>query len=142
MRKDHLYWFSLTFKSPETETKFHQIRDRVFRSNTSCAFVVWLFVALTQIIMTPKSLVTVSVFPAVTLFLGCTLAAVCASTALAPSAGWARVLGSALDNRRPLRNAIFCAIVAAIVLGATANLFSCDRLVGKGNHNETSGEPG
>ncbi|XP_035209748.1 adenylate cyclase type 8-like isoform X1 [Stegodyphus dumicola] len=142
MRKDHLYWFSLTFKSPDTETKFHQIRDRVFRSNTSCAFVVWLFVALTQIIMTPKSLVTVSVFPAVTLFLGGTLAAVCASTALAPSAGWARVLGSALDNRRPLRNAIFCAIVAAIVLGATANLFSCERLVGKGNHNETSGEPG
>ncbi|GBO07064.1 hypothetical protein AVEN_182422-1 [Araneus ventricosus] len=72
------------------------------------------------------SLVTVSVFPAVTLFLGATFAAVCASTALAPSAGWARVLGSALDNRRPLRNAIFCATVAAIVLGATANMFSCD----------------
>ncbi|CAL1281493.1 unnamed protein product, partial [Larinioides sclopetarius] len=126
MRKDHLSWFSLTFISSDTETKFHQIRDRVFRSNTSCAFAVWIFVALTQIIMTPKSLVTVSVFPAVTLFLGATFAAVCASTALAPSAGWARVLGSALDNRRPLRNAIFCATVAAIVLGATANMFSCD----------------
>lgn len=64
----------------------------------------------------------VSVFPTVTLFLVATFAAVSASTALAPTAGWARVLGSALDNRRPLRNAIFCAIVAAIVLGATANL--------------------
>ncbi|GFS35212.1 adenylyl cyclase 78C [Trichonephila inaurata madagascariensis] len=138
MRKDHLSWFSLTFRSPDTETKFHQIRDRVFRSNTSCAFAVWIFVALTQIIMTPKSLVTVSVFPAVTLILGATFAAVCASTALAPSAGWARVLGSALDNRRPLRNAIFCATVAAIVLGATANMFSCDRSFVREGLNQTS----
>nr|XP_042906415.1 adenylyl cyclase 78C [Parasteatoda tepidariorum] len=127
MRKDHLSWFSLAFKSPDTETKFHQIRDRVFRSNTSCAFAVWIFVALIQVVMTPNSLVTVSVFPAVTLFLAATFAAVCASTALAPSAGWARVLESALDNRRPLRNAIFCATVAAIVIGATANMFSCER---------------
>ncbi|GFQ79074.1 hypothetical protein TNCT_607601, partial [Trichonephila clavata] len=141
MRKDHLSWFSLTFRSPDTETKFHQIRDRVFRSNTSCAFAVWIFVALTQIIMTPKSLVTVSVFPAVTLILGATFAAVCASTALAPSAGWARVLGSALDNRRPLRNAIFCATVAAIVLGATANMFSCDRSFVREGLNQTSIEP-
>ncbi|KAG8178265.1 hypothetical protein JTE90_018812 [Oedothorax gibbosus] len=129
MRKDHLLWFSLTFKSPETETKFHQIRDRVFRSNTSCALVIWIFVALTQFLMTPHTLLMVSVFPAVTLFLGSTMGAVCASTALAPSAGWARVLGSALDNKRPLRNAIFCATVAAIVIGATANVFSCDRHV-------------
>ncbi|GFQ65329.1 uncharacterized protein TNCT_675081, partial [Trichonephila clavata] len=88
--------------------------------------------------MTPKSLVTVSVFPAVTLILGATFAAVCASTALAPSAGWARVLGSALDNRRPLRNAIFCATVAAIVLGATANMFSCDRSFVREGLNQTS----
>ncbi|XP_054707275.1 adenylate cyclase type 8-like [Uloborus diversus] len=136
MRKDHLSWFSLTFKTPDAETKFHQIRDTVFRSNTSCAFLVWIFVALTQIIMTPKSLVTVSVFPTVTLFLAATFAAVCASTALAPSAGWARVLGSALDNRRPLRNAIFCAIVAAVVLGAT---FSCEKVL-KPSGNETTQE--
>ncbi|GIX88011.1 uncharacterized protein CEXT_679681 [Caerostris extrusa] len=89
--------------------------------------------------MTPKSLVTVSVFPAVTLFLGATFAAVCASTALAPSAGWARVLGSALDNRRPLRNAIFCATVLAIMLGATANMFSCEGHILLSEHlNKTS----
>ncbi|GFT63954.1 hypothetical protein TNCV_2314261 [Trichonephila clavipes] len=88
--------------------------------------------------VTVRSLVTVSVFPAVTLILGATFAAVCASTALAPSAGWARVLGSALDNRRPLRNAIFCATVAAIVLGATANMFSCDRSFVREGLNQTS----
>ena len=53
MMKENVSWFCLTFKLRPMESKFHQVKDMVFKSNAVCVCVTWFFMMSSQVMILP-----------------------------------------------------------------------------------------
>lgn len=53
MMQENVTWFCLTFKLKPMESKFHQVKDMVFKSNALCVCIAWFFLSSSQLLILP-----------------------------------------------------------------------------------------
>ncbi|XP_042869482.1 adenylyl cyclase 78C-like isoform X2 [Penaeus japonicus] len=63
MRAEHMNPVTLTFKDPEMEEMYHQVRADLLKSNVVCTCVIWVLIAVCQAIVVPSSSRYVLVLP-------------------------------------------------------------------------------
>ncbi|XP_076361837.1 adenylate cyclase type 8-like isoform X2 [Tachypleus tridentatus] len=136
IRKENVRWFTLSFKSKDMETNFHQIRDTVFRSNLLCAFVIWLFIATCQSILLPRSLIMLAAFLLTTLAL-IIFVLVTMATEFSHFPKAIKNVSRKLDEKRFFRNLVICGAVFVIFIASSSTMFVCDRFSSK-ESNDTS----
>lgn len=54
MRLANINPWTLRYNDDSLESKFGQLREDMFKSNMTCCFVIWIFIAICQAIIVPK----------------------------------------------------------------------------------------
>ncbi|XP_047494880.1 adenylyl cyclase 78C-like isoform X2 [Penaeus chinensis] len=63
MRAEHMNPFTLSFKDPEMEEMYHQVRADLLKSNVVCTCVIWVLIAVCQAIVVPEDSRSALVLP-------------------------------------------------------------------------------
>lgn len=64
LRKDYVRPILLTFKHQDKEELYSQEKDRMFKSYTSCIFLLFIFICIIQLTTLPRTFTTLAVFVA------------------------------------------------------------------------------
>ncbi|XP_053206968.1 adenylate cyclase type 6-like isoform X2 [Panonychus citri] len=127
MIKDNVKWFTLSFKNSDMETKFHQTKDSVFRSNMLCIAVIWLLLCGSQLIIFSRSLILVTLFIIGSLIMGLSLA-----ITLSSEFDWCcksfQKLSHSLDESRLFCNFLSCLLIIIIFLATSSTILFCDSM--------------
>ncbi|XP_031572786.1 adenylate cyclase type 5-like [Actinia tenebrosa] len=62
LRKEHVRPLVLTFKNEENEEKYSQEKDHMFKSYSSCIFLIFIFIVLVQVMVLPRNQIMLGVF--------------------------------------------------------------------------------
>lgn len=54
MKAEHMHPITLTFKDPDTEEMYHQVRADLLKSNVVCTFIIWVLIVICQSIVAQK----------------------------------------------------------------------------------------
>uniref|UniRef100_T1KL28 adenylate cyclase n=1 Tax=Tetranychus urticae TaxID=32264 RepID=T1KL28_TETUR len=136
MIKENVTWFTLSFKNSDMETKFHQTKDSVFRSNMLCIAVIWLLLCGSQLIIFSRSLVLVTLFITGSLIMGLSLA-----ITLSSEFDWCcksfQKLSHSLDESRLFCNLLSCLLIIIIFSTTSSTILFCDSIAYQFDINST-----
>uniref|UniRef100_A0A1B6DLF8 adenylate cyclase n=1 Tax=Clastoptera arizonana TaxID=38151 RepID=A0A1B6DLF8_9HEMI len=121
MRKENVNGWTLTFKQPDVEIKFRQLREDMFKSNMLCCFIIWLFIVACQLVILPRSLLLLIALVATTLFLSFALMLVMAEEFQQLPKVFQK-MSSVLVQHRNRRTLFICGVVLLMCLASAASL--------------------
>ncbi|XP_032218339.2 adenylate cyclase type 5 [Nematostella vectensis] len=125
LRKEYVQPILLTFKNPAKEELYSQERDRMFKSYTSCVFLVYLFILGTQLLVLPRNYVTLAVFLSIFLIVAITyLLVVSEKFSFLPES--LTNLSSTICQSRVICRIIASILIIGLYVAAVGNLFGCD----------------
>ncbi|XP_038116124.1 adenylyl cyclase 78C [Culex quinquefasciatus] len=125
MRMEYLYTWTLKFKDSSQEGNFCQLREDMFRSNMLCVFVVWIFIALCQVVIIPRCTVLIVSLSITTLLLtiGCILVMAEEFSALPL---FLQKSSSTLVHDRKRRTIFVCVTIILMSAASSMGLIMCD----------------
>ena len=123
MMEQNVNWFCLTFKLPEMECKFHQIKDGVFKSNAMCIAISWLLLISSQMLVLPLKMQLLLVFGVASVIIAVILAIVMGNEFYSlPSS--VKKVSVHLENNRGSRNFLACIYILIIFVASSSVLVS------------------
>ncbi|KAI1290360.1 Adenylate cyclase type 8 [Halotydeus destructor] len=128
MMKENVTWFTLTFVSKDMESKFHQIKDSVFRSNILCVCIIWFFIVATQLTIVPRASLFGIAFLAPTMALMISLVIVMASQ-FDMCHSSLKSVSDQFEQSRTRRNLLSTMLITIIFLASFATMLACDERV-------------
>ena len=125
MMEQNVNWFCLTFKLPQMESKFHQIKDGVFKSNAVCVAISWLLLISSQMLVLPLKVQLLVVFVTASVIIAVILVVVMGSEFYSlPSS--VKKVSVHLENNRGSRNFLACVYIVIIFVASSSVLVSCE----------------
>lgn len=124
MRMEYLYPWTLKFKDSTQESKYCQLREDMFRSNMLCVFIVWAFIVLCQLIITPWCSILFACLTLSTILLtgGCLLVMAEEFTGLP---AFLQKSSAILVHHRDRRTLFICAVIFLMSAASAIGLFLC-----------------
>uniref|UniRef100_A0A1B6EMX3 adenylate cyclase n=1 Tax=Cuerna arida TaxID=1464854 RepID=A0A1B6EMX3_9HEMI len=122
IRKENVNIWTLTFKQPDMEVKFCQLREDMFKSNMLCCYIIWLFIVICQFIILRWSWLLILGLLGTTVVLSLALVLVMAEEFQQLPLSLQKMSGVLVQNRSR-RTAFICLVVALMCVASSLGLF-------------------
>ncbi|XP_060516864.1 adenylate cyclase type 8 [Cylas formicarius] len=121
IRNANVNTWTLRFIDKKMETQFSQLREDMFKSNMICCFVIWLFIVVSQFVITVTSAVITWLLIIVTIVLTCTTVLVMAEEFQQLPQSLQRI-SSILVHNRTTRTVFICMVIVVMSLTSSIRL--------------------
>ncbi|XP_012278460.1 adenylate cyclase type 8 [Orussus abietinus] len=124
MRTANINTWTLSYNDKSLEQKFGQLREDMFKSNMTCCFVIWLFIATCQAVILPSCTVLL-------LSLLCTTILLVASSILVMAEEFKSLpkclqrASSLLVHKKQHRTTFICGVIALMALVSSVSVLVC-----------------
>ncbi|XP_019763467.2 adenylate cyclase type 8 isoform X2 [Dendroctonus ponderosae] len=121
MRSANVNPWTLRFIDKDMEYQFSQLREDMFKSNMLCCYIIWLFIVISQFVITLSPLV-IWLMVIVTVFLTAASVLVMAEE-FHQFPQYLQKISSTLVHNRNTRTAFICMVIIVMALSSSVSLF-------------------
>ncbi|GLV37822.1 Adenylyl cyclase 78C [Carabus blaptoides fortunei] len=124
MRNANVNPWTLRFKERDTELKFFQLREDMFKSNMLCCFIVWLFVLVCYVLILPTCPFIIACLVVTSILLTATTVLVMAEEFEQLPISLQK-FSSMLVHNRNCRTAFICIVIILMSMAVSLSLVLC-----------------